>query len=249
MFIKGDVKLDNLINQRFGRIVVRSKSSKRDKYGSVFWNCDCDCGNKNVLVRGKSLKSGSTKSCGCIHKENLSKSNKQRKMTNTYNLSGEYGIGYTSKGEEFYFDLEDYDKIKDYCWRINSYGYVTTSESDTNKEIKMHRLVLNVADSDVFVDHICHKNNDNRKLNLRLTNNQENCMNSSLSKNNKSGVIGVHWNKKYSEWRATIGYKNKYKIIGAYQNKEDAIKARLIEEKQLYKEYAPQKYLFEKYGV
>lgn len=31
---------------------------------------------------------------------------------NTYDLSGEYGIGYTTKGEEFWFDLEDYDKIK-----------------------------------------------------------------------------------------------------------------------------------------
>ena len=37
------------------------------------------------------------------------------KKYNTYDLSGEYGIGYTSKGEEFYFDLDDYDKIKDYC--------------------------------------------------------------------------------------------------------------------------------------
>lgn len=32
--------------------------------------------------------------------------------TNTYDLTGEYGIGYTSSGDEFWFDLEDYDKIK-----------------------------------------------------------------------------------------------------------------------------------------
>ena len=44
---------------------------------------------------------------------------------NVYDLSGEYGIGYTLKGEEFYFDLEDYDKIKDYCWHINK-KYVCT---------------------------------------------------------------------------------------------------------------------------
>lgn len=33
------------------------------------------------------------------------------KIFNKYDLSGEYGIGYTSKGEEFYFDLEDYKKM------------------------------------------------------------------------------------------------------------------------------------------
>ena len=36
--------------------------------------------------------------------------------TNKYDLSGEYGIGYDSNGQKFYFDLEDYDKIKNYCW-------------------------------------------------------------------------------------------------------------------------------------
>ena len=247
--LEGDVKLDDLINQRFGRLVITGKSSKRDKYGAVFWICDCDCGKKNILVRGKSLKNGSTKSCGCLHNERLKQINKSRKIVNTYDLSGDYGIGYTSKGEEFYFDLEDYDKIKDYCWRINDKGYVVTSETDTNRDVKMHRVVLNINNPEIFIDHIYHKNNDNRKSQLRLTNNQENCMNGSLRKNNKSGVIGVHWNNKYSEWRATIGYKNKYTIIGAFSNKDDAIRARLLEEKRLFKEYAPQKELFEKYGV
>ena len=39
------------------------------------------------------------------------------KKSNIYDLSGEYGIGRASNtNQEFYFDLEDYDKIKDYCW-------------------------------------------------------------------------------------------------------------------------------------
>lgn len=31
---------------------------------------------------------------------------------NTYDLSGDFGIGYTDKGEKFYFDISDYEKIK-----------------------------------------------------------------------------------------------------------------------------------------
>ena len=32
------------------------------------WYCKCDCGN-TVVVRGENLKSGNTRSCGCIEKE------------------------------------------------------------------------------------------------------------------------------------------------------------------------------------
>ena len=43
---------------------------------------------------------------------------------NTYDLSGDYGIGYTEEGNEFSFDLEDYDKIKNYYWNIDNKGYI-----------------------------------------------------------------------------------------------------------------------------
>ena len=33
------------------------------------------------------------------------KGNKNHKKYNNYDLTGEYGIGYTFKNEEFYFDL------------------------------------------------------------------------------------------------------------------------------------------------
>ena len=50
----------------------------------------------------------------------LFRSSKCNKKYNKYDLSGEYGIGWTSNtNQEFYFDLEDYDKIKDYCWIYN----------------------------------------------------------------------------------------------------------------------------------
>ena len=32
--------------------------------------------------------------------------------SNVYDLSGEYGIGYTAKGEKFLFDKDDFEKIK-----------------------------------------------------------------------------------------------------------------------------------------
>ena len=40
----------------------------------TFWNCKCDCGNE-VVVMGKCLTNGNTKSCGCLKKENAKQIN------------------------------------------------------------------------------------------------------------------------------------------------------------------------------
>lgn len=53
----------NLIGQRFGKLIVISKS-KIKKYGVYLWECRCDCGNI-TYVSSNSLNSGNTKSCGC----------------------------------------------------------------------------------------------------------------------------------------------------------------------------------------
>lgn len=83
------------------------------------------------------------------------------KKYNTYDLTGEYGIGYTLKGELFYFDLEDYDKIKDICWYMNSKGYLVGYNLDNSKTIKMHRYIMGLTENDSqVVDHI----NSTRKM-------------------------------------------------------------------------------------
>lgn len=66
----------NLIGKRFGRLSVLKKSG-RGKQGQVLWECVCECGNVTV-VKGDLLKNGHTESCGCLRKEQLVESNKQR---------------------------------------------------------------------------------------------------------------------------------------------------------------------------
>jgi len=57
-----DRKKIDLTGHRFGRLTAKNYFEKN---GSTFVNCECDCGNKNV-VRIDKLKSGYTKSCGCF---------------------------------------------------------------------------------------------------------------------------------------------------------------------------------------
>lgn len=56
----------NLTGQKFGQLSVLSFDHKDEKSRKKFWKCQCDCGN-TVIVYQNHLKSGHTKSCGCLH--------------------------------------------------------------------------------------------------------------------------------------------------------------------------------------
>ena len=63
------MRLIDLTGQRFGRISVKS-FSHIGKDGCAVWKCVCDCGNE-ICVRGHDLRTGNTKSCGCLRREIL----------------------------------------------------------------------------------------------------------------------------------------------------------------------------------
>lgn len=233
----------NLAGNRYGRLIVIERANdyiSPSGYKSVQWKCKCDCGNE-VVVIGKSLtkKNNGTKSCGCLAKEVARETMyKTSKKYNTYDLSGEYGIGYTSKGEEFYFDLEDYDKIKDYCWHINEQGYVVTKDANRNL-ILMHRLIM-FCPIDKVIDHRNGKEtrNNNRKYNLRICTIQENGMNIAVRVDNTTGVTGVTWDKYENKWIARIGYKGQRIHLGYFNSFDDAVYARKKAEEKYFGEYA-----------
>ena len=235
----------DLTGKTFERLTV-IKRVDNSKNNQTMWLCRCNCDGKEKVILGNDLRQGKTKSCGCLGREN---SYKASKKYNTYDLTGEYGIGYTTKGEEFYFDLEDYDKIKDICWYKNSDGYLINV--NRHVEIKttwIHKVIMKVG-NDQIVDHDDHNTIDNRKKNLRVCTSNDNNRNQTISDRNTSGIIGVYLDKKNGYWfsRVTINYK--VINLGYYSSKYDAIKARLLGEIKYYKEFAPQKHLFKEYGI
>jgi len=64
-------KLINLTGKKFGRLLVIEKLNN-DKYNKIRWLCLCDCGNIKIII-GERLRSGHTKSCGCLNKEIITK--------------------------------------------------------------------------------------------------------------------------------------------------------------------------------
>lgn len=218
-------------------------SVKKENSGA--WKCRCSCGN---LFWGSSneIKSGRKKGCKICREV----SRRKRKKTIKYDLSNEYGIGYTyNTNKPFYFDLEDYDKIKKFSWKENSNGYAQAV--DNCKCILMHRIVLGVTDSKIHIDHRYHNKLDNRKQNLRETSCKNNTRNKSMLKSNTSGVTGVSWENKSNKWHAYIWVDGKTIHLGRFINFEDAVRTRKEAEEKYFGEYSydnSMKYTSEKRG-
>jgi len=233
-------RIVNLVGKIFGRLTVL-QFDRRDGE-RTFWICQCNCKDKTIVsVDGGSLNCGNTKSCGCLKKEGSPLINKKY---NSYDLSGEYGIGYTSNtNKQFYFDLEDYDKIKNYCWMEDKYGYISSYDYINKKHVKIHRIIMDVIDNPlIIIDHILHILHDNRKYQLRKVTKRSNNMNKKILKNNTSGITGVNWNNKKSKWVAQIGC-NEGKIhktihLGYFVNFEDAVRVRKEAEEKYFGEYS-----------
>ena len=54
------MKFIDLTNQKFGKLNARSINKRLN--GKIYWNCDCDCGNK-VIVEGRRLRDGFKTHC------------------------------------------------------------------------------------------------------------------------------------------------------------------------------------------
>lgn len=245
---------EDLTNKIFGRLtVIKQVDDYVTPSGQkkAQWLCECSCIDRNqIIVVGSHLKNGNTQSCGCIQKEKAAQTWKEIfHKTNKYDLSGEYGIGWTTNtNQEFYFDLDRFNEIKDFCWvehiLTNGLHRLEAYNPNTKKPILMHTLL-----GYHLYDHIDRNELNNRSCNLRPATQQQNCCNRSIQSNNSSGIIGVNFNQKQNMWHARIGICGKRIHLGFFHNKNDAIKTRLQAEIKYFGEFAPQQHLFLQYGI
>lgn len=245
-------------------VIARVDNNQR---GAACWLCQCSCSEqKQIVVEGYDLRRGHTKSCGCLPKEQgaqqilkaypkgVASAVIKNKKYNKYVLNledeyGKYGIGYCSNtNREFYFDMDDYDKIKDICWiediRKNNFSVIKGRDTTAKKVVYMHKIL--------GCDNYDHKDRNelnNRRYNLRPATLSENARNHSISKRNSSGIIGVSWSKQRNKWKASIHVNKKEIHLGIFTDKKDAIVARLKAEKEYFGEFAPQIHLYKEYGI
>ena len=153
---------------------------------------------------------------------------------NEYNLE-ECSLTLTYKGNKIktYFDLEDYNLISKYHWRIavkkHKY-YVCTGQASRNKLVYLQNLILGfIPDKIHEVDHIDGESLNNRKSNLRLVTRLENIQNAKAKCTNKMGFRGIYpADGKY--WASITVNKVRYGFKG-FDTLEEAIYLRYLCEK------------------
>ena len=76
------MKLKDLIDKKYNKLTVIGETKQKDNFGNKLWICKCDCGN-TTIISTHNLLSGHVKSCGCLHKEILSKNNTKHGLWGT----------------------------------------------------------------------------------------------------------------------------------------------------------------------
>lgn len=85
------------------------------------------------------------------------------------------------------------------------------------------------------IDHINGEKNDNRLANIRDVTRKTNLQNQKMpSINNKSGFLGVTFDKRKKKFRAEIGVDRKHIFLGRFQTPEEAHQAYLSAKRQLH---------------
>ena len=127
-------------------------------------------------------------------------------------------------------DDEDYERIekdfKNLKWTVTKNRNKLYAQKMVNgKNIYLHRYIMNCPKGK-YVDHINHNTLDNRKQNLRITNNADNLRNGEIRVNNKTGVKGVYFDKERKKYVARIKVNYKGIFLGRFDTLEEAQKIR-----------------------
>lgn len=210
---KGQQKyqIKDLINQKYNRLTIIGEakpyiSPRGKKYRKVL--CQCECGNyKEIRLGG--LRSGNTKSCGCLQKENLNKL--------------KHGYSKRNKRHPLY---SVWANMKARCYNSNRKRYKDWG----GRNIKVCNEWIN--DPEIFITWAL-KNGWKKKLLIDRINNDgdyesNNCrfIDAGLSNRNTrllrldniSGYRGVSWDKVNKKWRVSISINNKHKHLGYFNS-------------------------------
>lgn len=131
-------KLKDMTNYKFNGCTVLKRVENKGKH--VCWLCVCKCGNEFV-VRGTDIRTGNTKSCGCLNKKLAGDrarkhGNRNSRLYNIWNnmkmrCSNINSINYKNYGERGIKVCDEWlDSFENfYKWSMNS-GYDDTLTLD-----------------------------------------------------------------------------------------------------------------------
>lgn len=151
-----------------------------------------------------------------------------------------------SKGKVAVVDDTDFDWLNRWSWHFCERGYAERKGLKSEgtlfqKNIKMHRQILNLLDKPQEVDHINHNPLDNRRSNLRGCSSSQNKANLRLRKDSSSGFKGIKYHKdcfRRKPWEVRIVVNGLRVSLGYFFTKEQAALAYNESAVKVYGEFA-----------
>lgn len=129
-----------------------------------------------------------------------------------------------TQGKVAFVDDKDFDLISKFNWyaiKIKNNYYAVRMVGRI--QLKMHRFIMNVFDSKIFVDHKDRNGLNNTQNNLRVCNTSENGRNRNKQNGTTSKYKGVYFMKERKKWKVELIVNKKYIYIGTFENEIDAV--------------------------
>jgi hypothetical protein len=190
----------------YGRLYVEKEVESTNNNPN--WLCRCTCGN-TIIVNSSNLKSGNTKSCGCLHKEKITKHGDvysrlyriYRSMKSRCNSPNSTPYkNYGGKGITYCKEWEDYSTFKK--WAL---------ENKYDESLTLDRIDNNQG----YYPENC------RWVNMTIQ-----ARNKKLNPKNTTGYFGVFFQNHTQKYAAQISINKKSTHIGSYNCPLDAARAR-----------------------
>lgn len=201
-----------MINKQFGRWTVISFDKRQA--GKPFWICRCLCGIERSVVQGN-LITGTSKSCGCLGKENglIQKTKHGLSYEPIYNVW---------RGMKDRCSSKNHASYKNYGGR----GISICKEWKNDASVFLKWAMQNGYKKGLQLDR---RNNDKDYCpeNCRFIVSRKNVLNQRrIISSNKSGYRGVYKRKNCEKWISNIGINKKVIYLGQYDTKKEAVEAR-----------------------